>query len=81
MGTNGQGNVVEVRDSSCGGNVIESWRVVLNQPGESGDRTSETHGPIGALGGELVVSRGRRDVKILSVDAYSVLDILYLYQL
>ena len=30
VGTNGQGNVVEVRDSSCGGNIIESWRVVLN---------------------------------------------------
>ena len=69
VGTNGQRNVVEVWDASCDGNIIESWRIVLNQPCESGGRTSETHGPIGTLCGELVVSRERRDVKILSIDA------------
>ena len=78
VGTNGHRNVVKVRDSSCCENIIESRGIVLNQPCESGGQTSKTHGPIGRLVCELVVSRERRYVKILLVDAHTIHDIFYL---
>ena len=71
-------NVVKVWGPAGGRYIVESWGPVLNQPGEFSVRAADAHGPIGGLVCKLVVSRGRRDVKILPGDAYTVHDVFYL---